>query len=282
MHTLPNRTGKRPACDGPALRVRHLAKSFQALQAVDDVCFDVRPGEVVSIIGPNGSGKSTTVNLIAGALRPDAGEVWFGGRRLGDADPVAVAEAGIARTFQNGRVFGSLSVADNVELGLHRVCSRLRPWRRIARVPVLRWAQLAAEVGVALVGGRPARREARELAKRVDAELEEFGERLAPRLADQAFTLSYANRRRTEIARAMASGPSLLLLDEPAAGMNPAETAELLDHLRGLKAQGQAILLVEHKMEVVVGVSDRVLVMDNGRIIAEGDPLVVRQDPLVV
>lgn len=266
----------------PVLRVRNLDKSFDGVHAVNDLSFDVAPGEVVSIIGPNGSGKSTTINLLAGLLNPDSGTIEFDGVRLEHADPVAASEAGISRTFQNGRVFGTLSVRDNVALGLHKQLRKARPWRGLSRYPVIRWAPMLAETALALVPGPGTRAELSEIPALVDEQLARFGDRLLPRRTDRAYTLSYANRRRTEIARALISKPKLLLLDEPTAGMNQSETAEVLDQLLALKAAGQTIVLVEHKVDLVLALSDRVLVMDNGRLIAGGEPLAVRNDPAVI
>ena len=264
------------------LHVSHLTKIFGHLKAVDDVCFDVLPGQVVSIIGPNGSGKTTTINLISGLLSPNAGSIRFGNADLSEADQVKVCEAGVARTFQNGRVFPSLTVDDNVELGLHKTLTKTRPFRKVAHIPVLRWGGLAAEAGVALIPGRKARSETTGFRGKIDRQLSRFGTRLEPRKDHQAYTLSYANRRRTEIARALVSSPKLLLLDEPTAGMNPAETGEVLRQLLDLKAHGQTILLIEHKIDLVLALSDKILVMDSGRIIAQGDPATVRQNPAVI
>ena len=264
------------------LAVEELRRSFSGVQAVDGVAFSIREGEVVSIIGPNGSGKTTTLNLVSGVIRADSGRIALGDRRIERASVEDIAEAGLARTFQNGRVFGGMTVADNVEVGLHTTLRASRPLRRLARVPVLRWFSLLAEVLLALVPTPAARREQRRLAEHVDAQLERFSERLLPRRDDQTYTLSYANRRRTEIARALALRPRLLLLDEPTAGMNQTETAEVLEQLLELKMAGQTMLLVEHKIDLVMTLSDRVLVMDDGKVIAAGTPHEVRNDPAVV
>ncbi|MCP2167351.1 ABC transporter ATP-binding protein [Goodfellowiella coeruleoviolacea] len=273
-----------PDTGAPAvvLAVAGLRRSFSGLTAVDGIDFEVRAGEVVSVIGPNGSGKTTTLNLVSGVIRADSGRVSLGGTRIDRSTVEEIAAAGLARTFQNGRVFGGLTVAENVEVGLYPTRRAARPLRRLARLPVLRWLALVAEVAVALVPTRAVRAEQAEVAARVTAQLARFHERLAPRRDNQAHTLSYANRRRTEIARALASGPRLLLLDEPTAGMNQTETAEVLDQLLALKAAGQTMLLVEHKLDLVMALSDRVLVMDNGRIIAAGPPHQVRNDPAVI
>jgi len=264
------------------LSVRDLRRSFDGVHAVDGVSFDVGTGEVVSIIGPNGSGKTTTLNLVSGLLHPQEGDISLGRRAVERVGAETVAEAGLSRTFQNGRVFAALTVAENIEVGLHSTLHATRPWRALSRVPVLRWLPLVAETVLAVAPGPRARRELAALTGRVDTQLARFGERLLPRREHQAYTLSYANRRRTEIARALAPEPRLLLLDEPTAGMNQTETAEVLDQLLALKAAGQTILLVEHKLDLVLAVSDRVLVMDDGRLIAAGSPAAVRNDPAVV
>jgi len=264
------------------LEVRGLSRSFDGLKAVDGVDFDLQPGEVVAIIGPNGSGKTTTLNLITGVLPPHAGTITLDGRRIDRCSPVEIAEAGISRTFQNGRVFGSLTVAENLEVGLHTTLRATRPFRALGGLPLLRWVSLLGELAVALVHPRGARRELEAARRSIDDELARFGDRLLPRRTHQSFTLSYANRRRTEIARALALRPRLLVLDEPTAGMNQTETAEVLDQLLALKASGQAVLLVEHKIDLVLALSDRVIVLDGGKIIAQGAPEAVRQDPQVI
>lgn len=274
---------RKAVLDAPVvLRVRDLDKSFEGLHAVNKVSFDLHRGEVISIIGPNGSGKSTTINLISGFLEPDSGIIDL------DDEPVAgypsseMSERGVARTFQNGRVFGALTVDENINLGYHKRLRAARPFKNLQRYPIVRWLPLLAETGVALIPGPKARKEAKEVDIRVGREIDRFRERLGDRRNDYAYTLSYANRRRTEIARAHISEPKLLLLDEPTAGMNQSETAEVLQQLQYLKAQGHTILLVEHKIELVTALSDRVIAMDGGRIIAEGAPDDVRNAPQVV
>ncbi|GAA0423191.1 ABC transporter ATP-binding protein [Leifsonia naganoensis] len=266
----------------PLLDVRDLARHFDGVKAVDGISFSVAPGEVVSIIGPNGSGKTTTLNLVTGTFRPNSGTISLEGERIERADSARIAEHGIARTFQNGRVFATLSVADNIEVGLHTTLRANRPFRRLSNLFLLRWIPLLAELYIAIVGTPASRREQKEIAAVVESEIDRFEARLGPRRDDPAYSLSYANRRRTEIARALALAPKLLVLDEPTAGMNQSETAEVLEQLLELKAAGQTILLVEHKLDLVMTVSDRVIVMDGGRIIAEGRPDEVRADPAVV
>lgn len=264
------------------LDVKNLERHFDGLKAVDGISFSISPGEVLSIIGPNGSGKTTTLNLVTGTIRPHGGSISLDGERIERSDNARIAEHGISRTFQNGRVFATLSVADNIEVGLHSTLHATRPARRLSNVFLLRWIPLLAELFVAIFGTPGSRREAGRIAAAVDAEIDRFEARLGPRRDDPAYSLSYANRRRTEIARALALAPKLLVLDEPTAGMNQSETAEVLQQLLELKADGQAILLVEHKLDLVMSVSDRVIVMDGGRIISEGRPDEVRSDPAVI
>ncbi|GGH34576.1 ABC transporter ATP-binding protein [Microbacterium album] len=264
------------------LSVRNLVRRFGGLTVVDDVSFDVAEGEVVSVIGPNGSGKTTTLNLISGTLPANGGSVTLAGQRITGRRPYDIARLGLTRTFQNGRVIGNLTVADNIAVGLEPVQSTGRPLQALRRVPGVRWLPLLAEAGLALVPSAARRRQDAADRERVAEEAARFGERLAPRIDDYAYSLSYANRRRVEIARALVSRPRLLVLDEPTAGMNQTETSEVLRQLQDLKRQGQTILLVEHKLDLVMTLSDRVVVLDNGRKIAEGTPAEVRRDPRVV
>ena len=256
------------------LEVRGLNKRFGGVTAVVEAGFDLREGELLSIIGPNGAGKTTLFNLISGLDRPDSGSVRFLGEDVTGAAPERLAGLGLARTFQHGRVFGNLSVLDNVLVGAH---TRLRAVRPVTPLigPLLEFALAAI---------RPRAVRAEEAALREEAKqiLARFGERLTPRLDHPAFSLSYANRRRTEIARALALRPKLLMLDEPTAGMNQTETAEMQEIIHDLKRSGLTILLIEHKLEMVMRLSDRVIVMDNGSRIAEGLPQDVRNDPAVI
>lgn len=267
---------------GPLLEVVNLERHFEGLKAVDGISFTVAPREVVSIIGPNGSGKTTTLNLVTGTIPANGGEISLAGLRIDHGDTARIAEHGVARTFQNGRVFATLSVADNIEVGIHSTLHASRPFRRLSHLFLLRWISLLGELFVAIVGTPGSRRERQEIDATVTEEIHRFEARLGPRRDDPAYSLSYANRRRTEIARALALKPQLLVLDEPTAGMNQSETAEVLEQLLELKAAGQAILLVEHKLDLVMKVSDRIIVMDGGRIIASGPPEVVRRDPAVI
>jgi len=258
----------------PLLQVRGLVRRFEGVTAVAGVDLEVAEGELVSIIGPNGAGKSTLFNVISGLDRPDAGSVHFRGSDVTGARPEKLAAQGLARTFQHGRVFGNMSVMDNVLVGAHTRLRAVRP-----AVPLL---GPLLELWLAAV--RPGRVRAEEAAMRAEVKqiLTLFGDRLLPRLDNPAYSLSYANRRRVEIARALALRPVLLMMDEPTAGMNESETAEMQEILAGLKARGQTILLIEHKLEMVMRLSDRVIAMDDGRRIAEGPPAAVRNDPAVI
>ncbi len=258
------------------LDISGLTRRFGGLTAVNRLDLRVDGGELVSVIGPNGAGKTTLFNLVAGLDSPDEGSVVFGGEPVTGLPAERLAGLGLARTFQHGRVFGNLSVLDNVLVGAH---TRLRAVRPRPRLPLL---GPLAELALALV--RPAAVRAEE--ERLRAEALEiialFGDRLLPRLDKPAHSLSYANRRRVEIARALALRPRLLLLDEPTAGMNPTETSEMLEIIRGLKGTGLTILLIEHKLDLVMQLSDRVVVMDHGARIAEGLPAAVAADPAVI
>jgi len=254
------------------LRLHKVRRQFGGVLAVRDLVLTFRPGELLSVIGPNGAGKTTLFNLITGHDVPDAGRIVFDGRDITGMAPERLAALGMARTFQHGRVFANMSVRDNVLVGAH---TRLGMVRRAPPVigPVM-------ELLAALLWGDGREREV------LEAELREilalFGERLLPRLEHPAFSLSYANRRRVEIARALALRPRLLLLDEPTAGMNETETAEMLEIIRQLKDRGMSILLIEHKLDLVMRLSDRVVVMDDGEKIAEGPPHDIRNDPRVI
>ena len=256
------------------LEIAGLTRRFGGVTAVNGIDLAVDEGELVGIIGPNGAGKSTLFNLVSGLDRPDAGRVRFLGEDVTRISPERLAVRGLARTFQHGRVFGNLSVLDNVLIGAHTRLRRVRP-----AVPVL---GPLLEFMLALVGPGAVAAEERGLRAEAQDILALFGERLTPRAQHPAYSLSYANRRRVEIARALALRPLLLLLDEPTAGMNQTETAEMQAIIAGLKARGLAILLIEHKLEMIMQLSDRVVVMDDGVKIAEGLPAAVRADPAVV
>jgi len=255
------------------LQIQRLARNFNGVLAVDDVSFTVAEGETVGVIGPNGAGKTTLFNLITGLDQPTAGDIRFAGASLVGVPADRFAARGIARTFQHGRVFGNLSVLDNVLIGAH---ARRQIDQRLPLVGLLQ------EVWRALLRPGATRAEEARLRHEAEAIIALFGDRLTPRLHQPAFRLSYANRRRVEMARALALHPRLLLLDEPTAGMNPTETAEVLAFIRHLKVQGLTILLIEHKLSLVMELSDRVIVMDNGQKIAEGAPELIRANPRVI
>jgi branched-chain amino acid transport system ATP-binding protein len=242
------------------LEARGIRKSFGGLTALDGVSLTVEPGAIVAVIGPNGAGKTTLFNCLTGMATPDAGAVVFEGRPIAGLAAHAVVERGIARTFQNVRLFASLSARDNVMVGAHcRQTSGL--WAAIART-----RRAATEEATAA-----------ELADSL-LDLVEIGA-----VADvPAEHLAYGVQRRLEIARALATEPRLLLLDEPAAGMNPTETLALMALIRRIRERGVTVLLIEHDMKVVMGVSDRVVVVDHGVKIAEGPPAAVQRDPRVI
>jgi branched-chain amino acid transport system ATP-binding protein len=258
----------------PLLSLRGLTRRFGGLTAVDAVDLDLGKAELVSIIGPNGAGKTTLFNLVTGLDTPDSGEVRLDGQDITGLSPERMAGAGIARTFQLGRVFGNLSVMENVLIGAHTRLRAVRP-----PVPVI---GPLLELGLALLRPAAVKAEEERLREEVRSILARFGERLLPRIDQPAYSLSYANRRRVEIARALALRPRLLLLDEPTAGMNPTETSEMQGLIAELKAEGLTILLIEHKLDMVMRLSDRVIVMDEGKKIAEGTGEEVRNDPKVI
>ena len=258
----------------PLLSLRGLTRRFGGLTAVDGIDLDLRQGELVSIIGPNGAGKTTLFNLVTGLDRPDAGEARLDGQDITGFSPERLAGHGIARTFQLGRVFGNLSVMDNVLIGAHTRLSAVRP-----AIPLI---GPLLELGLALLRPVSVNAEEERMREEVRAILARFGERLLPRIDQPAYSLSYANRRRVEIARALALKPRLLLLDEPTAGMNPTETVEMQALIAELRAEGLTILLIEHKLDMVMRLSDRVIVMDEGKKIAEGPGDEVRNDPKVI
>jgi branched-chain amino acid transport system ATP-binding protein len=256
------------------LEISNLSRNFDGVLAVDGISLTVDEGETVSVIGPNGAGKTTLFNLLTGLDRPTQGTLLFDGHSLTGLRADQMADYGIARTFQHGRVFGNMSVLDNVLIGAHT--------RRHAARPPVRALGLLSELFMGIVQPPAVRAEERALRQEVEEILSLFGDRLLPRLHQPAYSLSYANRRRVEMARALALRPRLLLLDEPTAGMNPTETGEMLEFIYTLKQRGLTLLLIEHKLELVMRLSDRVMVMDNGQKIAEGDPQTVRNDPRVI
>ena len=246
------------------LEIQGLQVTFGGLDALSSLDFHVNDGEIVSVIGPNGAGKTTFFNAISGMVPPTEGEILFDGESVLGLDPNQITEMGIARTFQNVRLFPNMTVVENLMVSQHCRTSQLF-------------------VG-ALFQTKAFKKEEREIRERAEEILAFFGTRLTGyRLEQPAFALSYANRRRLEIARAMATQPRLLLLDEPVAGMNPMETAELTGLIGRLRDEwGFTIVFIEHDMKVVRDVSDRVVVLDHGVPIAEGSYESVSTDPDVI
>ncbi|HMP77557.1 MAG TPA: ABC transporter ATP-binding protein [Kiritimatiellia bacterium] len=243
------------------LEVQNLTKRFGGLVAVNDVCFGVEPGQVFSLIGPNGAGKTTLFNVLTGVYTPDGGRVMFRGHRLSHLPPERIAARGVARTFQNIRLFGAMTVYENVLVGQH---------------PHIRYNYLDAIFRTFRYfrAEKKARVRTHEL-------LEYMG--LNDRAFELARNLPYGAQRRLEIARALALRPKLLLLDEPAAGMNPQEAGEMKRLIRRLRDDMDlTVLLIEHHMKVVMEISDRVVVLDYGKKIAEGTPAEVRKVPAVI
>lgn len=245
----------------PMLTVQGLSKAFLGLQALQDVAFAIQPGEIVGLIGPNGAGKTTCFNLLTGFLMPSAGEIRFQGRNIAGLPPAQVARLGLARTFQNIRLFGALTVLENVQTA----------------------AQLRSQPS--LLATLFSTRDFRQQETAIAAHAQELLALLKlTQYADQpATSLPYGHQRRLEIARALATQPKLLLLDEPAAGMNPAESDALHQLILDLRDRFQlSILLVEHDMRLVMNLCERIVVLNEGRLIAQGKPSHVRADPQVI
>jgi branched-chain amino acid transport system ATP-binding protein len=233
----------------PLLEVRDAAKRFGGVMAVQDVSFDVQPGEILGLIGPNGAGKTTLVNLITGVSRPTRGSIVFAGRPLAGLRPHQIGRMGVARTFQVVRPFANLTVLENVAVG-------------------------------AMYGAGGRGRSARQ-AMAVAAEVLEFVH-LTPRRDDPAESLTIGGRKRLELAKALAMEPRLLLLDEAMAGLRGTEVDQAMDLIRAVSARGITLLIIEHVMKVITGVCDRVVVLDYGRKIAEGTPSEVTTNPAVI
>jgi branched-chain amino acid transport system ATP-binding protein len=247
--------------NGNILEAWRLRKEFGGLLAVDDVDFTIPRGSIVSLIGPNGAGKTTFFNMLTGVYKPTAGDVAFEGKLLRGLPPHKVTHLGMARTFQNIRLFHNMTSLENVLVAMH---TRIKGgvWASIVRTPRLKREEEAAE------------KRAREL-------LAFSG--LRGRAQEYAKNLPYGDQRRLEVARALATEPKLLLLDEPTAGMNPEETAAFTRFVAKLREEhGLTVLMIEHDMKVVMGISDRVTVLDYGEKIAEGAPKEVQRDPRVI
>jgi branched-chain amino acid transport system ATP-binding protein len=244
----------------PILELRGLGKSFGGVKAVSELDMTVNEGQIHALIGPNGSGKTTTLNVISGLYRANAGSVRFRGAEISQLPPHTIAQRGITRTFQNIRLFARLTVLDNVLIGCHTQL-RTNFWMALAPNPITSSEEDAS------------RRRAHELLAFVG---------LADRAHVRASSLAYGDQRRLEIARALAAEPTLLLLDEPAAGMNPTETDALVKLLHDVRDRGVTLLLIEHDMNLVMSISDRITVLNFGTHIAEGAAGEVSQNPDVI
>ena len=242
------------------LSIRGVQKRFGGLQALSDVSLEIREGEIYGLIGPNGAGKTTFFNVITGLYTPDAGEFVLGGEAYQPTAVHEVAKAGIARTFQNIRIFKEMTLLENVVVGMHRHLDYGAPGLLLS-LPKYRAAE------------RRARDRALELLSWV---------KLDHKANDIADNLSYGDQRKLELARALATEPKLLLLDEPVAGMNTGEKVDLMAEIENIKARGYTIFMIEHDMRFVMGLCERIAVLNFGRIIAEGPPDAIRNDPQVI
>ena len=244
----------------PVLTLEHVSVSFGGLCAIADVSFSIHDGEIVGLIGPNGAGKTTAFNLITGFLRPSAGRILYRAVELNGRKPHEIAALGVVRTFQRTSVFATRTVFANALIGLHRQ-GRSRLWETILALP----RESASEKELVA--------QAWDILRMV---------RLDARAADSAGSLPYGEQRLMGLALALAAKPAMLLLDEPVSGMNPSETARFMQLIKAIHAQGITILLVEHDMRMVMGVSDRVIVLNHGQVIAEGPPASIQQNGEVV
>jgi len=242
------------------LKAENITMQFGGLYAVDNVSFSVKQGEIVSLIGPNGAGKTTIFNMLTGVYRITGGTIEFFGERIEKKTPQEIVALGISRTFQNLRLFPKMRVIENVLVGAH-IRTKYTFFDGLFRTKRFRLE------------------ESEKTIRAVDI-LEDIG--LKQHIDSYADSLPYGEQRKVEIARAIATDAKLLLLDEPAAGMNPAETEELLRFIRELKSKGYTILLIEHDMSVVMNISDRIYVLDHGKLIAEGLPEEIANDPKVI
>lgn len=242
------------------LEVTAVTKSFGGIHAVQNVSFAVQRGTIHAVIGPNGAGKTTLFNLLAGAIKPDSGTIKFRGKEITGYPPYAVAAMGIMRTFQNIRIASTMTVIDNIALGTHTM-HRSGFIRSLFHTPLVK-------------------KEERIAREKAEATASYLG--IITILNKIAGSLSYGERRKMELARALISNPTLLLLDEPAAGLNMKETEELSEYIKAISSKGVTILIVEHDMGLVMGISERVTVLAQGQKIAEGTPREVQKDELVI
>lgn len=242
------------------LKIENVSKKFGGLKALDQVTFEVQQGEIFGLIGPNGAGKTTLFNIISGAFPATQGEVFFNGDRISNLPEYKICHLGVARTFQNIRLFGRMTVLENVLIGQHcRTRSGL--WSMFFRLPGERKESISSR-------------------KNAEEWLDLF--HLKGKMEEKASSLAYGEERRLEIARALATDPSLLLLDEPSAGMNPQEVRELNGLILEIRRRGKTICVIEHNMRVIMDICDRIAVLDFGQKIAEGAPKEVRTDPKVI
>ncbi|QRG07018.1 ABC transporter ATP-binding protein [Xanthobacter dioxanivorans] len=244
----------------PLLVVQSLVKAFGGVRAVDDVSFSVAPGRIHALIGPNGAGKTTLFNLVAGVVTPSSGQMTFAGADITRLPPMLRARAGLQRTFQNLQTFGELTALENVMVGRH-IHSNTRFLPAMLGLPGVRRSNRAAQ-------------------DKAEALMRTVG--LSAYLGARADALPYGALKRLDIARALATEPSLLLMDEPAAGLNPSETVAMTELIRRITAGGVTVVLVEHDMKLVMNLSEHIVVLDRGRKLAEGSPEAVRADPAVI
>jgi branched-chain amino acid transport system ATP-binding protein len=242
------------------LAIQNITKDFGGIRVLDNVTFGIREGMITGLIGPNGAGKTTLFNITSGLVKPTSGSIMLGNREITGMSSPRITEQGICRTFQNIRVFGEMTLLENVLVGMHRLFS-YSVGSMLFDLPKKKQEE------------KQNREKAYEILKMV---------RLEDRADWKAEGLSYGEQRRLELARALATEPRLLLLDEPTAGMNPAETEELMNEIVRINAEGYTICIIEHDMKVIMGICGRIAVLNFGKLIAEGDPGSVRSDPNVI